>query len=369
MVLVGHLIGHRAIELVPRLSPMAEGALSFFVANGPGGVRVFFVLSGFLITLLIFNEKERTGALSVRGFYMRRILRIWPLYFVMLFVGFVVVPFAGRLAHTSDMTPKEHFWPYAFFLGNVETLATKLIAVPSDVLNPTWSISIEEQFYVVWPLLMAWSTRRWAPGIVALPVALGFAGFALYWGQQDQTYFLTLPNLLPMGIGAGAAYLHTFRRDRVDAALDAGGHGGFRVCLALLLLLACVLFFDRSSPSMLTQTLAVSVAVAGLILEGFTGKPRGMRLERARWLVWLGKYTYSLYLVHTSVELATRVISKRLGMPTTGWPTIALGVFEGFVAIGLAVATYRWIEKPFLSLKDRFSINGHGPSGAGAKTA
>ena len=118
--------------------------------DGDLGVSFFFVLSGFLITYLLLKEKEYTGQINVKFFYIRRGLRIWPLYFFCVFFGFILFPL---LKSYYGGTPNETSDPIlcSLFLNNFD----RIINGPPDssVLSVLWSVAIEEQFYLVWPLL------------------------------------------------------------------------------------------------------------------------------------------------------------------------------------------------------------------------
>jgi peptidoglycan/LPS O-acetylase OafA/YrhL len=123
--------------------------------SGASGVDLFFTLSAFLITVLLLRERRQTGGISLRLFYIRRILRIWPLYFFVLAVSVV-------LAHTipGQSLPWYYAVPYLLFVGNWINVAFGHLL---SVCAPLWTVSIEEQFYLVWPVLMKMWGRRGYP--------------------------------------------------------------------------------------------------------------------------------------------------------------------------------------------------------------
>jgi peptidoglycan/LPS O-acetylase OafA/YrhL len=171
------------------------------VKSGASGVDLFFMLSAFLITALLLRERRQTGGISLRLFYIRRILRIWPLYFVVLAVAVV-------LAHTipSQNLPWYYLVGYLLFVGN---WINAVFGHPTSVCGPLWTVSIEEQFYLVWPLLMKIFERRGM--IIAAVVAFllatlcqigvvlaGLSGGYIYYGSISRCGSLALGILLAL---------------------------------------------------------------------------------------------------------------------------------------------------------------------------
>src|SRR5271157_5464011 len=151
-----------------------SGTFPRLFAHGWMGVDLFFVLSGFLITGILVDTKQSEGYFS--NFYVRRCLRIWPLYYSALFFMFVLVPFLRPSeASTVFASRSSPWWAYPLFLQNFlvpsPTLATGLLA-------PTWSLAVEEQFYLVWPWVIRYCTysqvRRIAIAVICVSPALRF---------------------------------------------------------------------------------------------------------------------------------------------------------------------------------------------------
>ena len=135
-------------------SPILLHSLYTIFGNGGIGVSIFFVLSGFLITYLILKEQEGNGRLDVKAFYIRRSLRIWPLYFILLLFIFFIYPFILNKFNLPVFENPAETWKYFAFLSNFDMIkiheSGKEAFMHSGV---TWSIAIEEQFYFIWPLL------------------------------------------------------------------------------------------------------------------------------------------------------------------------------------------------------------------------
>src|SRR5690349_20349803 len=138
-----------------------------FAAGGSWGVDLFFALSSYLITTLLLREREELGCLDIGSFYLRRALRIWPLYFVFLFGLLPLI----RGYFPGDQMSGKYLVAFALFAGN---WACTLWGYPHSIAGQLWSVSIEEQFYLTWPLVL----RRYADHVVAVACFLLVVAFA-----------------------------------------------------------------------------------------------------------------------------------------------------------------------------------------------
>jgi peptidoglycan/LPS O-acetylase OafA/YrhL len=128
--------------------------------NGSGGtlaVRFFFILSGFLITFLLFEEKSATNHVNIKNFFARRIFRIWPLYFLILIIGFFIYPEISKVFSGSH-TENASLLYYSLFLANLDQIYHH--NTPSGILSILWSLSVEEQFYIIWPFLIYFMSNK-----------------------------------------------------------------------------------------------------------------------------------------------------------------------------------------------------------------
>jgi len=318
--------------------PWLWGAIA---KSGAAGVDLFFALSAFLITSILLREREETGGISLRRFYLRRILRIWPLYFLLIALGVV-------LAHTvaKQSLPWYYVAGYLLFVGN---WVHAVFGRPESICSPLWTVSIEEQFYLIWPLLMKMLRRRGmiVAAIVTFLLAtvcrLGFmlagsSGGFIYYGSVSRCDSLALGILL-------ALFADRLPRLRRGARwlLLAGGLLGWVASSAWL--------NEQPGPvdiRMVLGRLIVSLA-AGAIL--YACLHSHSKLVRGEWVVRLGKISYGLYMLH----LTGILIMLSVFHPVWGWQLLATKALGFVMTVLLAMASYRWVESPFLHLKDKFA--------------
>jgi len=324
-------------------------ALFFVLAPGWAGVQLFFVLSGFLITGILLD-----GPCDLRSFYVRRALRIFPLYYTVLFILLVLRP--RLVALPPEVIDRLHFqgW-YWSYLSNWVAPWKKEI----DGFTHFWSLAVEEQFYLVWPLATLLLRRRaflrFCIGIVAIAFTVRILVHALS-APPLVAYEWTIARMDALALGAIAALV--VRDARLWAIVRAGLRRGFAASMAALLLL-WPLSRGLNRDHVLTQTvgyLVLGVGCAQLVLlcVAGVGSERLTAALSAGPLRFLGRYSYAIYVLHVPI---TRAIASRfdLGNPSA-WRS-----FRALVALEIAVAglsiigallSWNLLEKHFLSLKE-----------------
>lgn len=309
------------------------------------GVPVFFLLSAFLITDLLLREKEATGAIHIRSFYIRRILRIWPLYFAALLLGFLFVSFLDP----------HYRWGYkdfaAYFLlaGNWGAAAHGYL--PAG-MGPLWSIAVEEQFYLIWPLCVRSLGRR---GILRLAVLLWIASqisVAILWfwkiPLEPGIWCNTFADLQYFALGAAFSAILRGRLPTVPRlgrwVLAMSGFAVFVLCGPVVT--------GSYAPFTDFGALCMPMANIGAVLLFFS--LIGARLPRiTKPVVTLGKMSYGLYVMHLWVwVLVGAVISTMPGPSLIVVPERYLMTF--LILFSVTVLSYNYFEKPFLRLKTRF---------------
>lgn len=310
---------------------------------GAYGVDLFFALSAYLITSLLLREREATGELHLRNFYVRRILRIWPLY--LSFVAFAAV---AALLVPGQSLPLRYVAGYALLAGNWIYV---FYGLPASFAIPLWTVSIEEQFYLAWPLALRRATVR---TIAAVAVCLlVIANLWRIWlaasaAPVEAMEYNTFTRLDPIALGVLIALLGgrlpTFSHAQRIALLAAG----------VVTWIATYAFSVSSNPPTLsTWRLAIGHPLTALasaaILLAVLGSQNSFL--RNHWLLYLGKISYGLYVVHEFAHLC----ASRLLPAATPLQVIAQSALGLAFTMLLAAASYRWLESPFLRLKERFA--------------
>jgi len=306
---------------------------------GRYGVDLFFLLSAYLITELLLREQVQFGKLDLRSFYMRRILRIWPLYFLGILIG-VLLP----LVDSSERFPVQYALAFVFMFGNW-MIALKG-AVPSAVFA-LWSVSFEEQFYLLWPAFIAKARGRgllWACGIllaIATVSRVTFLGYAIRMHSDMPIFASTLTRLDPLALGIATAVFLRGKR------LTLGW--GTRLMLAAAgyaLWFAAAYYTHLTLAFMLLGYPAMAVG-AWLIFISALGST-----ITPGWLRYLGKISYGLYVFH---GIALYLAVYLLGGVHTLKAFIAYWWLGLGLTLAMAAVSYKYFESPFLRLKERFA--------------
>lgn len=311
------------------------------------GVDLFFVLSGFLITDILLQGRRYLDAgqslfLTVRQFYVRRVLRIFPLYYAVLIVYALTAP-----ATVDPLTP----WLWTYTVNLFRVLVDSNWEGP---ISHLWSLSVEEQFYLVWPWIILLTPRRFLVAVLLLSVAVGPTAklvLAMYDVPERAIRFFTLSRLDTLALGGLLAYamnrngLRAIAKGRVAAWLLWAGLPMF--CIVVGLRAAGI----GSSKWMILELSSETLLCGWLVLQaahGFEG-PVGHLLGSAP-LVYLGRISYGLYLLHKPIPAVLRAC----GVDTNAIP-VGIG-FLFYTSMAILVASLSWylFEGPINSLKSRF---------------
>ena len=307
-------------------------------ANGWMGVDLFFVLSGLLITGILLDTKQSAG--YFRNFYARRCLRIWPLYYACLLLMFGIIPLLLPAAGKTVFERSSPWWAFPLYLQNF------LVPTPESatgLLGVTWSLAIEEQFYLVWPLIVRFCSTvllRWiAVSVVCLSPVLRL----LLWHAGVDIYSNTLSRL--DGLMAGALLAILIRSTHFVPSRFLG-----KAWMALCIATPLALLMEAADARWIVFSMSAAASVSLVYLALYSGQKWLQGALRNRFLVYTGTISYGLYLLHKiPFNVGTALHGDR-------YPMLAAPILLA-VAYGMAALSWTLLERPFLSLKRFFVTN------------
>lgn len=330
------------------------------------GVDMFFVLSGFLIVTLLLRESERTGTISLRKFYIRRSLRIFPLYYSFLLA--VVLAFGFVLARRPGTDPVSvdrfwHFLPYWLtYTSNWTAIGTVGIM---GLMAPLWSLATEEQFYLVWPVIQKRFRASVRIGIALAGIAVcQLSNFRLLDGWLIETFGVRYEDLNILQttfspILMGAILAHALHDRRVFAAVARLlAQPGIGLLLAGLLVGMCSI--DRPDIGGWLR-LSIQCTMCALLGSCAIREDHALRgLLTWRPLARIGRVSYGMYMLHLTVLVVVWGGLKTLGLrmdPSEYFPGWAIRYAVTIALTWLASeVSYRFLEAKFLGLRDRFRV-------------
>ncbi len=336
---------------------------------GDIGVGFFFVLSGFLITYLLEKEFDRTKSISFRKFYIRRVLRIWPLYFLVIILVCLISLFTKNFDVLKTAIVKEELLCYVFLLGNIYRAFWD---VTNDMIAVLWSIAVEEQFYLVWPLLF-FLFRKYigVRGVVFVTMCGLFISLYhrfVYAGTFEIREFYTFSIMGYLFVGALIGSFSFLYREVVVQFVSKYGSYFWKIATLASLIILFIrgsILGDASNAYFSVVSLLVFALSFGLIImiAAFAESKKEnknmirMKEKMKSFFVHLGKISYGLYVYHLIV---LTVLLRLLNIQSIGdeglsvWKFIPLSILILGGTIGIAHLSYTYIEQPFLRLKERF---------------
>jgi peptidoglycan/LPS O-acetylase OafA/YrhL len=328
LVILYHLRSERTLPFVP----------------APQALLAFFILSGFLITWLLLKEEEKFGSISLQGFYRRRVLRIFPAFYV-----FWIVAVAFRvMIHGRNVAWMEAF--SAFFY--VSNYVFALVPQTTNYMIHTWSLSIEEQFYLLWPLSFLMFPRKRKPlmiGLAALIAAIWIHRVHIWMVARATEYITYAFDTRADALLVGCLLALALKEGLGKWLLE-------RICrpvwapLAIGLLIGISVFAGQLSEGykltggLAIEPLLLAVLICQLVVHNASWPWKWLNAEP---VVYLGKISYPMYLYHW--------IAKYIALRIPGLSTPLVVLTTIFLGIMMASCSYHFIEKPFLALKSRTS--------------
>lgn len=321
------------------------------------GVYFFFVLSGFLITYLLIIEKQKTGTVAVKKFYIRRVLRIWPLYFLILIVGFFVLPNFKQIdIQYQKVYFEQNFFPnLILFLFMLPNLAFSIFpAVPH--IGQLWSIGVEEQFYIAWPLIVKQSAKLLKTLIIIILSLIVLKIVVLLLGKMfyQETWYIALKKLIAMSkfesmaIGGVGAYLLSIKHSVINFIKLP-----FVAISALILILLIIYFIPEKLQD--AQHLPISVLFLVIILNVISSQTKWIKNKV---FDFLGKISYGIYMYHLMIIPCVLIIIQKFVTPNSNYFlfNVLLYTFTIITTLLVSWLSYNFFESRFINLKDKFTI-------------
>lgn len=323
--------------------PSGRHFLWFVCSAGGFGLSMFFLLSAYLITELLIRERELTHTIAWRLFFVRRALRIWPLYWAAIVVAVII----ARIPPRSYPVSRTAIAVMALFVANCTSLAPRL----GTLVGALWSISIEEQFYLIWPPIIKLGGEKLA--LISSIVCVGCAGVWLwiFSGKGWLLWYETPVEFLFFAAGAIIALVTRGRPLSMNGMLRAG----LLVAGLLTLLLTAHFGYVGISGARMTHLYVkytggiIGCVMIFLAVLGVSHIPRA--------LIYLGKISYGLYVFHLGMLQLSLWLTAPFKMATHSAENMFLVDSIALLSsICLAHLSYSYFERPFMRLKERFAV-------------
>ncbi len=334
--------------------PITSFPIFTFIKNGGGiGVSLFFVLSGFLITYIILEEKKIKGQLNLYHFFVRRILRIWPLYYLMIAFAYVTPYLLHILKLPSSASGYEPTWWMSLtFLENYKMMQMNNHPNVSP-LSVMWSLCIEEHFYIFWGILLYFSKTKHLPAIFLSLILISNIANILYIENNILLSDL-ITNLNYFVFGALPAFLLNKNTETFEL-LITNIRNPYKYLVIILVLFAVFIIPNYTIKSLVYFEPMIFGLLFSLLITLIIPLKNNFRICDKNILSKLGLYTYGLYLYHTIIlNLLFHIFNNfriSLASPINAilFFTISLGT-----TIGISILSYHLFEKQFLKLKRFF---------------
>ena len=342
LVFLVHFVykGGNSIE-VPADSYSAHFLIKDLSKFGSEGVTIFFCLSAYLLSRLLILEQIETKSISIKRFYIRRALRIWPLYFLYLFISLII----STVAKSEGIHKVELPWLgtftynwYQIFIGESRGLAAHL-----------WSISIEEQIYLFLPILLLCFKVKRVTSLAILLVAVGFFSKVIFTFADIQIYRNTFAYLDVVGIGI----LYAIYEIEVKQAFNRWRR--YYIFFGGLAALIYVHFFSNTKNNLfdIFSFGLTGILTIFLLLIFNQDSAKSVPLWKQA-LAYLGRRSYGMYIYHWLI--LTIIVSRKMFYSENQGISLLGVAFSLFLTILVSIVSYRFYEKPFLNIRRKFQV-------------
>lgn len=316
----------------------------------------FFVLSGFLITYLLLVEKDKFGTIAIKKFYIRRILRIWPLYFFILILGFFVLPSfdAFKIGYLQNSFEKHFYSNLILYILILPNLAFSIFpAVPN--IGQAWSIGVEEQFYIFWPIIIAKSKSilKTLLIITITLILLKISILILGYFVKEADWYISLKSFVAMSKfecmsigGLGAYFLYTNHRLLKIVYMP----------IIFILSLSCSILLIYFTPQKLQDGIHLVYSVLFLQIILFVAKKSQSTYFDNKLFNYLGKISYGIYMYHFMIiPLCVYLYKKHLHTESSLIENSIIYSTVIITTILISGVSYFLFEQKFIKLKSNYA--------------
>ena len=324
--------------------------LTFGKSGGILGVQFFLILSGFLITYLMFIEHTLNKKINIIKFYFRRLLRVWPLYYLTLFIGFFAYPLILKTFTGITYSEDASLFLYSIFAVNFDHIYNKFPTI--GILGVHWSVAIEEQFYLIWPLIFSLFIKTKKFPLFLIILILYSEIFYIQNINSYTGYYHFISNVRFLAFGAIIAYLCFFKLKLTENILQK-----ISKKMNLLIYIGCILlmFFqsillEKSHYFSFIIEIIPTFFFSYVILDQNFSNTSFFKLGEIKVLNWLGKISYGIYLYHMiAIYFVINLIPmKKETIPLQLLITIILTILISYLS-------HKYFESFFINIKKKFS--------------
>lgn len=310
--------------------------------NGGFGVEVFFLISGFLITYILLVEKQTTGKIDLKKFFIRRGFRIWPLYFILIALTPFIISWLGK--------PSPNYMANILFYNNFYTMSTGSWEYP---FAHFWSICVEEHFYLVWPFLIAFVPHKhllnvfWGVVISSALVRFGFndSGKGFYY-----LYLHTLSRMDALAIGAIGAY--TYFNNNLKFSIPKIARIGIYILFIVIYVDSAYNMYESNFLATTRKYFYIAVISIGMI--NFLFNPDALiKVNKKGVFHYLGKISYGIYMFS---NILIPIIIEKIIVPYNAVNMYFYFFLNIALTIIISIISYELFEKQFLKLKAKFEV-------------
>lgn len=309
------------------------------------GVDLFFAISGFLITTILLEEKKsfiHSKWIIYKNFAIRRFLRLFPLYYLFLITFFLLYKFAQLYLGNPSAYPYLFTYTSNFFYHL--SLYDMNSNAPVGIFNHTWSLAVEEQFYIIWPIIVLFTPTKRLPVIFTSIII--FSLLIVLFPSELSWVYVPFKSFSQLASGAILAYLYSNQK------IHLVSKNRYLIFTFLLILyIAIIILYPSSSSFELVRETVLLLLCFSILLNTILQWERASHFFASPTIKHLGRISYGIYLIHMPIPAIVNLIEKKIPLDIP--PMIEISIYFCMTVI-MANLSFKYIETPFLNLKSRF---------------